>query len=58
MLENLAEKGEAPASLLATKGDKDGKTVWTRPLCPYSQTAKYKGSGDGNLAESFACGEN
>jgi feruloyl esterase len=53
-LENWVEKGEAPASLLATKQDKDGKAVWTRPLCPYPQKAKYKG-GDVNVATNFAC---
>ena len=55
-LENWVEKGEAPASLLATKQDNDGKTVWTRPLCPYPQKAKYKG-GDANVATNFACSD-
>jgi hypothetical protein len=55
-LENWVEKGEAPASLLATKQDNDGKTVWTRPLCPYPQKAKYKG-GDVNVATNFACSD-
>jgi hypothetical protein len=27
----------------------------TRPLCPYPQTAKYKGSGDTNDAANFVC---
>ena len=27
----------------------------TRPLCPYPQSAKYKGSGDPNSAENFVC---
>ena len=55
-LENWVEKGEAPASLLATKQDNDGKTVWSRPLCPYPQRAKYKGS-DVNVATNFACSD-
>ena len=55
-LENWVEKGEAPASLLATKQDNDGKTVWTRPLCPYPQKAKYKG-GDASVATNFACSD-
>ena len=55
-LENRVEKGEAPASLLATKQNNDGKTVWTRPLCPYPQKAKYKG-GDANVATNFACSD-
>jgi hypothetical protein len=56
-LEAWVEKGEAPQSLLATKRDKDGKTLWTRPLCPYPQRAKYAGTGDQNDAASFACAE-
>ena len=55
-LENWVENGEAPASLLATKQDNDGKTVWTRPLCPYPQKAKYKG-GDANVATNFICSD-
>jgi feruloyl esterase len=55
-LENWVEKGEAPASLLATRQDNDGKTVWTRPLCPYPQKAKYKG-GDANVVTNFACSD-
>jgi feruloyl esterase len=27
----------------------------TRPLCPYPQAAKYKGSGDPNDAANFEC---
>ena len=27
----------------------------TRPLCPYPQIAKYKGTGDTNDAVNFAC---
>jgi hypothetical protein len=27
----------------------------TRPLCPYPQQAHYKGSGDPNRYENFAC---
>jgi hypothetical protein len=33
----------------------NGKTVRTRPLCPYPQTAKYKGSGSIDDAENFRC---
>ena len=56
-LETWVEKGEAPQSLLATKRDKDGKTLWTRPLCPYPQRATYNGSGDRSDAASFACAD-
>jgi len=32
-----------------------GKAVRTRPLCPYPQIAKYKGSGSIDDAANFAC---
>lgn len=32
-----------------------GKTVRTRPLCPYPQTARYKGEGGIDDAASFMC---
>jgi Tannase and feruloyl esterase/Tannase-like family of unknown function (DUF6351) len=49
------ENGNAPASLLGTA---PGGTPWpgrTRPLCPYPAYARYKGTGDVNVAESFEC---
>jgi feruloyl esterase len=30
---------------------------FTRPLCPYPQTAQYKGTGDTNDAASFVCAQ-
>ena len=57
-LEQWVEKGIAPSAIVATKfvDDNPAKGVkFTRPLCPYPQTAKYKGSGDTNDAASFAC---
>ena len=57
-LEQWVEKGIAPAAMIATKylDDDPGKGVkMTRPLCPYPQVAKYKGSGDSNDAEYFVC---
>jgi feruloyl esterase len=32
-----------------------GKTERTRPLCPYPQTASYKGSGSTDDAWNFVC---
>jgi feruloyl esterase len=58
------EKGQAPDSVIATtrteaqnpdmtaSGIKAGRT---RPLCPYPQFAKYKGTGSLDDAASFAC---
>jgi len=57
-LERWVEKGAAPQEIIATKytGDNPGRGVqMTRPLCPYPQVAKYKGSGDTNDAHNFVC---
>jgi Tannase and feruloyl esterase len=46
--------GKAPAGIPAshlTKGVADK----TRPLCPYPEVAKYKGTGDTNSAANFSC---
>ena len=59
-LERWVEQGVAPTHIIATKfnGDDPGKGVaMTRPLCPFPQVARYKGSGDVADAQSFACAE-
>jgi Tannase and feruloyl esterase len=59
-LEQWVERGIAPGAIVTTKfADNDpSKAVrMTRPLCPYPQSAKYKGSGDTNDAGNFTCGE-
>jgi feruloyl esterase len=48
------EKGVAPQSIPASRLV-DGKAVRTRPLCPYPEVAKYKGSGSIDEAASFTC---
>ena len=53
-LEKWREKGKAPAEILASKVA-DGQVIRTRPLCPYPQVAKYKGTGSIDKAESFTC---
>jgi feruloyl esterase len=53
-LEKWREQGQAPAQILAAQST-DGKVVRTRPLCPYPQMAKYKGSGSIDQAENFVC---
>ena len=50
-MEQWVEKGTPPASMIATKANQP----ISRPLCPYPQLAKYKGTGDTNDAVSFAC---
>jgi feruloyl esterase len=57
-LENWVEKGKAPTTFIATKpsaDDPQSAPSLTRPLCPYPQSARYKGSGDPNKAENFVC---
>ena len=53
-LEQWREQGEAPAQILASKVT-DGRVTRTRPLCPYPQVARYKGTGSIDRAENFAC---
>jgi len=58
-LELWVEKGTAPSFFIATKYagfDPSSGVKFTRPLCPYPQSAQYKGSGDPNDASSFICG--
>jgi Tannase and feruloyl esterase len=55
-LEQWVEKGIPPRSIIAA-GTNNGVTPsvpFTRPLCPYPQTAVYK-TGDTNQASSFVC---
>jgi feruloyl esterase len=56
-LEQWVEKGLAPQKIIAkgVRGNDRTKAL-TRPLCPYPQVAKYKGSGDPDDAASFVCG--
>ncbi|MDQ2641330.1 MAG: tannase/feruloyl esterase family alpha/beta hydrolase [Pseudomonadota bacterium] len=48
------ETGKAPQSLAAARVV-DNKVVRTRPLCPYPQVARYKGSGSIDEAANFSC---
>jgi TonB family protein len=57
-LERWVEKGIAPDKVIATKfiADEPQKGVaMTRPLCPYPQSAIYKGTSDTNDAANFEC---
>jgi hypothetical protein len=47
------EQGQAPAVLIADLPDKTGKPIRTRPLFPYPQVAKYKGTGSTDEAVNF-----
>jgi feruloyl esterase len=53
-LELWVEKGIAPEKIIASR-IVGGTSVMNRPLCPYPQTARYKGAGDTNDAANFFC---
>jgi len=51
------EDGAAPASLPAQLRGQGGAVTRERPLCPYPEVARYRGSGSTDEAESFVCSE-
>jgi feruloyl esterase len=53
-LEQWVEHGTAPDKMIASHAT-DGKVDRTRPLCPYPQIAKYKGTGSIDDAADFVC---
>ncbi|MGA2714253.1 MAG: tannase/feruloyl esterase family alpha/beta hydrolase [Bryobacteraceae bacterium] len=53
-MEAWVEKGTAPDKMIASHATA-GKVDRTRPLCPYPQVAKYKGSGSIDEAANFTC---
>ena len=53
-LEQWVEQNKAPEKIIASHST-NGKVDRTRPLCPYPQVAKYKGSGSIDDAANFAC---
>jgi feruloyl esterase len=53
-LEQWVEAKKAPDQIPASRV-RDGKVDRTRPLCPYPQVAKYKGTGSIDEAASFTC---
>jgi feruloyl esterase len=53
-LDQWRDRGRAPDSILASRSV-NGVVEKTRPLCPYPQTAQYKGTGDTNDAANFVC---
>jgi len=55
-LEHWREDGKAPSEMLASQV-RAGHVSRTRPLCPYPQIAKYRGTGSIDRAESFVCAQ-
>ena len=57
-LDQWVEHGRAPDQIVATKYVNDDPTqgiAFQRPLCPFPQFGKYKGTGSTTSAASFAC---
>jgi feruloyl esterase len=53
-MEQWVEHGKAPDQIVASHSV-NGKIDRTRPLCPYPQTATYRGSGSIDDAANFIC---
>lgn len=53
-LEQWVEAGKALDRIIASRWN-NGKIDRTRPLCPYPQAAKYKGTGSTDDASNFVC---
>jgi feruloyl esterase len=53
-LEEWVEQKKAPEHIAAAR-TREGGTDRTRPLCPFPQVAKYKGSGSTDDSANFAC---
>ncbi len=53
-LDSWVESGTLPQQIQASKITA-GKVTRTRPLCPYPQVARYKGTGSIDEAANFAC---
>lgn len=59
-LHRWVEYRDAPDKIVATKYVNDDPTqgvAFQRPICPFPQIAKYKGTGSTTRAASFACVE-
>ena len=53
-IEEWVAKGVAPKMIVASHST-NGTVDRTRPLCPYPQVARYKGTGSTDSAENFSC---
>ncbi|HUF72328.1 MAG TPA: tannase/feruloyl esterase family alpha/beta hydrolase [Gammaproteobacteria bacterium] len=55
-IEDWVERGIAPDRIEAERVE-DGRPVRTRPLCPYPETARYRGTGNSDRSGSFLCAQ-
>jgi len=53
-IESFVATGKSPAQIVASHITA-GKVDRTRPLCPFGQVAKYKGTGSTDEAANFSC---
>ncbi len=53
VIDQWVDSGKAPDSIIASRPP--SQKPMTRPICPYPQTAKYKGAGNTDDAASFEC---
>jgi feruloyl esterase len=51
---NWVESGKPPARIEASRGAA-GKVDCSRPLCPYRQVARYKGSDSTDESANLTC---
>jgi len=54
LMERWVEDGTAPDRMIASHAT-NGRIDRTRPLCPYPQVARYRGTGSTDEAANFAC---
>ena len=53
VIDQWVETGKAPDRIIAASSP--NQKPMSRPLCPYPQIAKYKGSGNTDDAAGFEC---
>jgi len=53
VIDQWVDKGKAPDSIIASRPP--NLKPMSRPICPYPQIAKYKGSGSTDDAANFVC---
>lgn len=53
-IEDWVERGMAPTRIEASHVE-NGTVTATHPLCPYPETARYRGRGDTDRSDSFVC---
>jgi feruloyl esterase len=56
VMERWVEQGKAPEQIIASHAT-TGRVDRTRPLCPYPQSARYKGTGSTDEAANFICSQ-